>query len=340
MIDFREPWLLLTLLLAPLVFLLLRRPFGRLAFSSLKLMPTGVSSWRARLSFIPPLLVSLAMACLAVALAGPRVPGGMIREQREGIAIMMVIDRSGSMSALDLSEGDTERTRLDVVKKLFEQFVVGDGEKLSGRHDDAIGLVSFARYADPACPLTLDHGSLLAIADEVEIVTEQREDGTALGDALALAVERLRQNTAKSRVLILLTDGVSNAGDEDPKEAAKFAATFGIKVYTVGVGSRGLASVRVEDPFTGRSVLRQVPVEIDEETLQAIAQSTGGKYFRATDADSLRGVYEEIDRLEKTKITEERLLEFDEYYEHATALALVFASLGLILGASVFRRLP
>ena len=180
----------------------------------------------------------------------------------------------------------------------------------------------------------------MQVADSLAIVTARREDGTAVGDGLGLAVERLRASKAKSKIIILLTDGVNNRGEETPLAAADLAATEGIKVYTIGAGSQGFARVRVPDPFTGRPTLQQVEVQIDEKTLEAIAKRTGGRYFRATNAEGLRNVYGEIDTLERTKIGEERFREYTEYYRHVTALALLFAALAWLMMATVLRRLP
>jgi Ca-activated chloride channel family protein len=289
---------------------------------------------------VPAGLLAAGAATIGVALAGPRVPDATTRVQRKGIAIMAVIDTSGSMRALDLSDEDRERTRLDVVKDVFRAFVEG-GDDIPGRPDDAVGLVTFARYADCRVPLTLDHRNLLLIAGEADFATDAREDGTAIGDALGLAVERLRESKAESRVAILLTDGVQNAGTLTPADAAQLAQAFGVKVYTIGAGTDApFAPVRVEDRYTGRSVLRSMPVEIDEKSLEEVAARTGGRYFRATDAGALRRVYQEIDRLERTRIAETRYLQYHEYFDIAAGAGLALAFGGLFLGATVFRRLP
>ena len=338
-IEFREPWLLLAALLAVPVYLFARRAPGRVLFSSLKTMPRTGRSWRARFSWLPDALLALGAAALAVALAGPRTGERNSRVEREGIAIMLVIDRSGSMRALDLSTEDEERTRLQAVQVVVERFVDG-GDGLGGRPDDAVGLVTFAGYADTACPLTLDHDILTGIVAAQEIVVDRNEDGTAIGDGLGLAVERLRKSEARSRIAILLTDGVNNAGVETPIGAAELARSQGIKVYTIGAGTEGLAPVRVEDPFSGRSVLRQARVEIDEATLREIADRTGGRYFRATDAEGLVEVYKEIDRLERTRITEERWRQYHEHYAALLAVGLLLATSAWMLRGSVFPRLP
>jgi Ca-activated chloride channel family protein len=339
-IEFREPWFLLLGVLALPVFFLARRSPGRVVFSSLALLPARGASWRTRLAWLPDAGLALAALCMSVALAGPRAARGESHIRREGIAIMMAMDISGSMRALDLSDEDEEKTRLDAVKEVFRSFVAGAGNELPGRPDDAIGLVSFAGFADTRCPLTLNHASLLEIADQLEIVTERSEDGTAIGDGLGLAVERLREAKARSRVIILLTDGVNNAGVEPPLQAAELAKSLGIKVYTIGAGTDGIAPVRVPDPLSGEMVLRPMPVEIDEETLRAIAERTGGRYFRAQDAAGLREVYQQIDRLERTEISERRLREYDEHYRLVLAAALLAAALSWLARSTLFRRLP
>lgn len=338
-LELRAPWFLLVALLALPVFWLARRAAGRLTFSSLMLLPQRHGSLRLRLAWLPELLLALAVVALGVALAGPRVGDANARVQRKGIAVMMAIDISGSMRALDLSTAGKERTRLDAVKDVFREFVLGGGG-LAGRPDDAVGLVSFARYADCRAPLTLDHANLVHAADGLAIVSEREEDGTALGDGLGLAVLRLREAEARSKVIVLLTDGVNNSGETAPLQAAQLAASQGIKVHTIGAGTNGFAPVRVEDPFSGRSILQQMRVEIDEATLKAVAERTGGRYFRATDADALREVYKEIDRLERSQVTEQRFLQYHEYFEVVTVLALILACLGWLLRSTWLRRLP
>ncbi len=345
-IEFHQPWFLLLGILALPVLYWSRASTGRVLFSSLSLLPMQYASWRTRLAWLPDVGLALSVVALSVAMAGPRLMRGEGQIKREGIAIMMVVDISSSMRALDLSEDDRERTRLDAVKDVFASFVRGDGgssdagEGLAGRSNDSIGLVSFAGYADTRCPLTLNHGSLLSIADDLEIVTSRAEDGTAIGDGLGLAVERLRDAKATSRVVILLTDGVNNAGVESPMQAAELAHSLGIKVYTIGAGTSGIARVRERDPFTGESVLVPTRVQIDEETLEAIAERTNGRYFRATDAEGLRQVYQQIDALERTKVSERRLREYDEYYRPVLAFALMLAALAWLGRMTAFRRLP
>lgn len=337
-VEFRQPVLLLCSLLAVPVYLWARSDGGRVRFSSLRLLPQAAATWRIRLSVLPPIFLALAALALAIALAGPRAADRQTRVKKQGIALMMVIDVSGSMQALDLSEPERERTRLDAVKEVTADFVRG-GRGLPGRPDDLIGIVSFAGFADTRCPLTLDHENLLIAASQLQLATKPEEDGTAIGDGLGLALERLRESSAKSKVAILLTDGVNNRGDTSPQQAAELAATIGAKVFTVGAGTNGMAPVRVNDPF-GRSFLQRMPVEIDEKMLKSIAERTGGRYYRVTDAQALERVYREIDALSRSEFIEQRYRQYHEYYPHALGLGLGLLALSLLLSGTLLRRLP
>ncbi len=341
-IEFQQPWFLLAALAAVPIFVLGQKHAGHVVFSSLRLLPTGIESLRTRLAWIPSLLFSLTTILLAVALAGPRTAQVNQRVKGDGIAIMMVVDVSGSMRALDL-DPNNDKTRLDVVVDMFSDFVQGKGD-LSGRNQDAIGLISFARFADARSPLTLDHNSLVDTARTLKIVPNRsKENATAIGEALGLAVERLRRSKAKSKIVILLTDGVNNVDGPDtetPLGAAGLAEAAGTKVYTIGAGTKdGLAPVRVVDERTNQTVLTSMRVEIDEETLQQIADKTGGRYFRATDKDSLHDIYQTIDQLERSKIRGHRT-RYHYYYPWLVGFALIFATLGWILEGTFFRRLP
>jgi Ca-activated chloride channel family protein len=338
--EFRDPWLLLTALLGVLVWWLSVRTPSFVQFSSLTIFDRVPRTWRARLAKLPALLLALAVVSLSVALARPRTPDAQTKVSREGIAIMMVVDRSSSMEARDLVENDTSIDRLTVVKKVFRDFVLGEDGAGQGRADDSIGLVAFAGFADSLCPLTLDHGNLAVLADDLEIVKQRDEDGTAIGEGLALAVERLRKNPAKSKVIILLTDGVNNRGTISPIQAAELAAAENIKVYCIGAGTQGFAPVPQHDPFSGRIVLRRAYVEIDEQTLREIAEQTDGRYFRATDIDSLTEIYREIDQLERTKVTELRYLQYHEHYTLFVIIGLSLLGIAAVADGSLFRRLP
>lgn len=338
-IEFRDPELLWLAFFAIPVFWWANKKTGRLTFSSFEWLSTSTKSLKLRLMWLPAAALALSSISFAVALAGPRIGDQTSRILKKGIAIMMAIDLSSSMSALDLSEGDKEITRLDAVKKVFLTFVHG-GKETQGRENDAIGLVTFARFADARSPLTLDHRNLTMIAEDLEIVTDKNEDGTAIGDGLGLAVQRLKESPARSKVMILLTDGVNNVGDLTPLQASQLAEALGIRIYAVGAGTDGMAPVRVKNPFTGRMVIRSMQVEIDEKSLREIADRTGGKYFRAKDAEGLKNIFAEIDQLERTQISEIRYQRYHEYFEEFTASGLGLAALGWLFGLTWFRRLP
>jgi Ca-activated chloride channel family protein len=335
--ELTSPWFLLVALLAVPAVWWSRQSAGRVVFSSLRALPAGGHSWRTRLAWVPDVMAGLAVVSLAIALAGPRAGDKSTRIKRDGIAIMMAVDVSGSMRALDLSQKNRELTRLDAVKQVFEHFVRGGGG-LSGRADDAIGLVSFAKYAETTSPLTLDHGNLVASARRLDFAREG-EDGTAIGAGLELAVQRLGEFHARSRIAILLTDGESNVHEIDEDTAIEDAAKAGIKVYTIGAGTTGIAPIRV-DVGGGRTELMQTQVSIDEATLRKIADKTGGQYFRATDHASLRKIYAQIDKLERTQFEEERFLDYDYFYPWFVGAAMALVVLALLLRATVLRRLP
>lgn len=352
--EFRDPWFLLLVPVALLAFWLAGRSRSSLTFSSLSLVKETTTSLRMWFAKLPALLFALATLSMIVGLARPRTPERETRISRDGIAIMMIVDLSSSMNARDLVEEDRSINRLDVVKQVFLDFVLGnerEGRGLlavatgrgrsttSGRSDDLVGLVTFAGYADSVCPLTLDHGNLANIVKDLQLVSERAEDGTAVGDGLGLAVERLRRSSAKSHVAILLTDGVNNAGVIPPLKAAELAAESHVKVYCIGAGTNGVAPMPYNDAF-GRSMLVAQPVEIDEETLKQIAEKTGGKYFRAENMEAMREVYQEIDQLEKTEVTELRYLRYTEHFAPFVACGMCMAALAALLNATFFRRLP
>lgn len=339
-VDLAEPWFLLgALLAAPAVWWSVRSS-GRVVFSSLRALPAGGETWRTRIAWLPDALIGLSIVALAIALAGPRAGDKTARVRRDGIAIMMAVDVSGSMKALDLSERTKELTRLDAVKGVFEQFALG-GAGLDGRPDDAIGLVAFARYADTRSPLTLDHGNLATAARQLEFAVEG-EDGTAIGAGLELAVTRLAEFKPKEkvgRIVILLTDGESNVHDIDEDTAIDDAVKAGVKVYTIGAGTNGIAPIRVTRS-DGSSDLMQMQVSIDESTLRRIADKTGGQYFRATDHASLAKIYKQIDALERTTIEHEQFTEYHQYYAWFVVIAMGLVILAFGLRGSVLRRLP
>jgi len=337
-LELREPLFLALALLAPLVYRAARGHRSSLVYSSLRLPARGPRGWRARLAALPAALLGLAVLLVALAMAGPRIPDQSSIVRREGIAIMLVVDRSGSMDARDFVAGDYTTSRLDAVKQVLGTFVAGGGG-LPGRPDDLIGVIAFGTFADGICPLTLDHSNLLAILDDVEVARDRGEGQTAAGEGLALAVERLHRLRARSKVVVLLTDGVNNAGNITPIQAAELAKAAAIKVYTVGAGRTGVAPIPVRTA-SGRTLLRPVAVQIDERTLEAIAARTGGHYFNARDQEGLAEAYREIDSLERSKLTERRYLQYRELYGSLASAALAAIMLATVLAGTLLRRLP
>jgi Ca-activated chloride channel family protein len=342
-VELTQPWFLLGLLLAFPAYWWSRRSAGRVVFSSLRALPVGGETWRTRLAWLPDVLLAFAVVALVIALSGPRWGDRTSRVRREGIAIALAVDVSGSMRALDLSEKNRELTRLDAVKKVFEQFVVG-AKGLRGRPDDAVGLVAFASYAETRSPLTLDHGNLVTAARQLDFAPES-ESGTRIGNGLALAIERLREfkkDEKVARIAILLTDGETTIRDEntiDEDTAIDQANEAGVKVYSIGAGTTGVAPIRI-DRGDGRSELRQINVSIDETTLRRIAEKTGGQYFRAQDLAGLRRIYQQIDKLERTSIEEERFTEYEQYFPRFVIAAMLLVFAAFFLRATVLRRLP
>jgi Ca-activated chloride channel family protein len=332
-----HPWLILVALLAFPAYWLSRRSTGRVVFSSLRALPLGGHTWRTRLAWLPDALIALAVVGLAIALTGPRAGDQSARVRRDGIAIAMAIDVSGSMRALDLSERGRELTRLDAVKQTFERFVLGGGQ-LDGRPDDAIGLVAFASYAETRSPLTLDHGNLTAAARDIAFARDD-EAQTAIGAGLELAVQRLAEFKARSKVAILLTDGESNIHDIDEDTAIDDAVKAGVKVYTIGAGTTGVAPIRVPTPGGGTQLV-QTEVSIDETLLRRIADRTHGQYFRATDHASLVKIYEAIDKLERTSLEDQQFTEYRQFYGRFVACAMLLMLAAYGLRGTLLRRLP
>ncbi len=297
----------------------------------------GPVSWRVRLMWVVPFLLSCGLALCIVAASSPRIGNRQTEIKKDGIAMMMVVDTSSSMLALDMDNDRQEETRLDVVQKTVVNFVQG-GDGFTGRSNDMVGLIRFAGFADTACPLTFDHLNLSTIAHGLEITRKQEEDGTAIGEALTLAVSRLNDAPAESKVIVLLTDGSNNAGQETPEVAASLAESQSIKIYSIGVGSNGMAPIRITDPRTGRSRVTTMPVQIDDELLEQISTQTGGQYFRATNREGLQRIVERIDALEKTTMEEKRYREYTEYFPMLLLLALASIVLSSVLEYTTFRR--
>jgi Ca-activated chloride channel family protein len=267
---------------------------------------------------------------MVVALARPQRTHSRTEVTANGIDIVLGLDISGSMQALDFTINNSRVNRIAVVKSVVARFI-------DERPNDRIGLVAFAASPYVVSPLTLDHDWLLQNLERVN--TGMGDDGTAIGSAIAAAVNHLRTTTAKSKVVILITDGVNNSGKISPIAAAEAARALGIKVYTIGVGVRGKVQIPVKDE-SGKPRLITATVDIDEKTLQTIAAETGGRFYRATDTDSLRQIYEQINRYETSAQTVEKFEHVEELYRWALFPAAALLGLGVLLQQTRFRRLP
>jgi Ca-activated chloride channel family protein len=328
--DFRfaEPWFLLLLLVLPLVWLWNARPRRREA----TVLYADAASWmpgptlRTYVEAAMRALPFLAYAFAVVALARPQSGTREVDVRSEGIDIVMAIDASGSMKAEDFKPNN----RLFVARDVATKFV-------DGRKGDRIGIVVFAGEAFTQCPLTLDYGVLKDLIQAIDFGIEP--DGTAIGMAIAQSVNRLRKSEAKSKVVILLTDGINNSGAIDPQTAAEAAAALGIKIYTIGVGVEGEAPYPVDDPVFGRRYVR-MPSEVDDEALAAIAKRTGGLYFRATSPEALARIYDRIDKLEKTKVETREYVDYSDMGPQLAVWAAAFLAMSLIAGVTVVSRLP
>jgi Ca-activated chloride channel family protein len=271
----------------------------------------------------------LALALFIMALARPQSGIKSTEVTTEGIDIMLCIDTSGSMRALDFKTGGERGTRLEAVKKVVSDFI-------AGRKNDRIGMVVFGQEAFTQCPLTLDYGVLMSLLDSAEI--GMAGDATAIGSALGICVKRLKELEAQSKVVILLTDGRNNTGTVSPSTAADIARTYGIKVYTIGVGSRGEAPFLVDSFFGKRYIYRRV--DLDEETLKEIADKTGGTYFRATNTDALEKIYQKIDEMEKTEVTVKEYTEYEELFMYFLIPGLIILLGEVVLSHTRLRKIP
>jgi len=327
-VTFAYPWILYFLILIPLMALWYwfrgRKLQTSINYSSLNIFSGLKPTWRERLKYLPNILRMLAVALLIIALARPQNFQSGENVYSEGIDIAMVLDISGSMLAEDLKPN-----RLDAAKGVIDEFI-------QARTSDRIGLVVFARDAFTQCPLTIDYSVLRNLLSEIK--SGMIEDGTAIGNAIANGVNRLKDSKAKSKVMILLTDGVNNAGEVDPISAAQIAKTFNIRVYTIGVGTRGEAPYPVQTPFGIR--YQMVPVEIDENVLKQIAETTNGEYFRATDTQKLKEIYNTIDKLEKTKLEITSYHNAKELFYSWLGGGLILLLLELGLSRTILRKLP
>jgi Ca-activated chloride channel family protein len=321
---------LVALLVVPILIRHFRRPSaqrqGSLHFSNVSrlkgLLPSGLTKLYRVLPFLRILIVVL----LILGLARPQSNKGDESITTEGIDIILTLDISGSMQAEDFKPN-----RLEAAKKVAADFI-------RGRKNDRIGLVIFAGHSATQAPLTLDYDVLLSLLDKIHIGMLQ-EDGTAIGMAIANSVNRLRNSTAKSKVIVVLTDGVNNKGEIDPLTAANLAKSMEQRIYTIGAGSQGEAYVTIDHPLFGKQRQR-IQADLDETTLREVAEMTDGKYFRATDEKSLANIYEEIEQLEKSKIDVKQYKEYVELFPYFVYVALGLLCLEILLHTTRFRRVP
>ncbi|MCP4649712.1 MAG: VWA domain-containing protein [PVC group bacterium] len=322
-------WMLIFIPLVLWIYLK-QHPQGHLTFSSLKQLKRLKPSVLVKAKHLLIVFRVLAICFLVLGLMRPQKGMEETKIETEGIDIVLAIDVSGSMMAEDFILNGERKNRLEAVKHVVRDFI-------KKRVNDRIGLVVFAGRAYMQCPLTLDYGILLKFMDKLQI--GMIEDGTAVGDGLATALARVKDIQSKSKIVILLTDGVSNAGKIDPPNAAGLAKALKVKVYTIGAGSKGKVPFPAKDLF-GNKVYQWGVIDLDEDSLQNIAQVTGGKYYRAKDTDSLKKIYKEIDRLEKTKIEVKSYTEYRELFTGFVLLALVLLLIEAGLRYTRFRTLP
>ncbi len=326
--TFHNPeYLFLLLLLAPVIFWYvweMHKSDASLQISSHQSLIKFPKSKRLRYRHVPFVLRVLGIVALIIAIARPQASNSWRTESTEGIDIMMALDISGTMMAEDLKPN-----RLEASKDVATEFIMS-------RPNDNIGLVVFSGESFTQCPLTTDHAVLVNLFKGVKYGLI--EDGTAIGLGLANAVNRIKDSKAKSKVIILLTDGSNNRGDIAPITAAEIAKTFGIRVYAIGVGSHGMVNIPVQTPIGIQ--YQQMESEFDEKSLQDIAELTGGQYFRATDNSKLRKIYQEIDQLEKTKISVKEYSKKNEEFFIFSLLAFLFLLSEIVLRNTVLRKIP
>ncbi|MBN2597934.1 VWA domain-containing protein [Labilibaculum sp.] len=327
-IQFANPeYFYLLILLIPLIawyILKDKNAHASIQVSTLKGFHSSTKTYKYYLRHALFVFRVLAIVFLVLAIARPQSSNSRRDVTTEGIDIVMSLDISSSMLARDF-----EPDRLEAAKDVAVSFI-------TGREDDKIGLVIFSGESFTQCPLTTDHAVLINLFNDIQ--SGMIEDGTAIGLGLANAVNRLKESKSKSKVVILLTDGVNNQGEIAPITAAELAKTFGIRVYTIGIGTMGMAPYPIQTAF-GIS-MRNMPVKIDEEVLQQIAEMTGGQYFRATDNNKLKAIYEQIDKLEKSKIEVKEYITKSEEYLIFALLATLFLLLEIALRNSILRNIP
>lgn len=354
MTDFRfqsPPWLLALVAWIAIESWRRRRRTG-VVFSSLSLVSGLPVTMAQRLARFLPWIERTGLLLLILALARPQMGREQFRVRSDGVALVLCIDKSGSMKSLDFEWNDSRVDRLDVVKRLSEEFVTG-GETGPGRREDLIGLLAFGGFVDTLCPPTLDHAALVEQLRSIEIPKPLRDSGgkivaqsvfeeemaTAIGDAVVAGIDRLRNTPAKSRVIVLVSDGENTAGAVTPRAAALAAKELGIKIYTIGVGTTGYVPFPEEDRL-GRRILTRKYVQIDEETLRMMAETTGGAYFNGQDSRALRAIYGRLDQLEKTTAEGTLYTHYRELYGWPLASGFVLLWLAWLAKATRLRSTP
>ena len=332
MFRFADPEYLWLLSVLPLLLIWRGRrgPVPAIEYPSLMLIREVARRTRSRLGSILAGLPLLGLALLIIAVARPQQGATNATVHASGVDIMLLLDVSGSMQSLDFRLENLPASRVDVVKSVVRRFI-------AARPNDRIGLTIFAGLPYLVSPVTLDHAWLLGNLDRIRI--GEIEDGTAIGSALAAGLNRLRNQTAKSKIVILMTDGQNNAGQITPITAAEAARALGVKVYTIGIGVRGEAPFPVTDAFGHRRIVME-KVDVDEDTLRRIATATGARFYRATDTDSLNHIYDEIDKLEKTAFTVHSYQQWEELFDWPALAALVVLGLSLLSQFTLRRRIP
>ena len=329
MFRFKDP-LYLLLLVIPAGYLYLRyftkylKP-PTIPYPNLHVFDGMGITWRTRLAAAMPVIKALGLTALILALARPQSGFGDSKQSVEGVDIMLALDTSTSMQAVDFKPNN----RLYVAKEVLKKFI-------EGRENDRLGLVVFARRSFTQCPLTTDYDLLQSLLEKVDF--GMVEDATAIGLAIANAANRLRESTAKSKIIILLTDGANNVNDLNPIDAAKAAAALGIKIYTIGAGRPGIVDVPVSTPFGTQ--YRQMESQVDENSLQQIAQITGGKFYRAKDATTLNEIYDQISKLEKTKIEVHKFYRYTELFGQFLMAGLALLLIEVVLSRTILGGTP
>jgi Ca-activated chloride channel homolog len=325
-ITFNQPWFFALFAIIPLLIVWYvakeNKQSGAIIISDAG--AKGLSSAKAAMRHLPFLLRLLAVSCIIIALARPQTKNELQHAEGEGVDIVLCLDVSGSMTAQDF-----EPNRLEAAKKVASDFV-------NSRINDRIGVVIFAGESFTQCPITTDHNVLLAAIDNIH--NGLLEDGTAIGSGLGTSVDRLRESKAKSKVVILLTDGENNGGLIDPRTAKEIAKAFAVKVYTIGVGTEGYAPQPVNTPMGVQ--MQKAKVTIDEKLLKEIAAETGGQYFRAKDNNQLAKIYTDIDKLEKSKVETSSITRYNEKFFPLAIAVLVLIFLEVLLRFTVFRKFP